>query len=71
MQSLQKIVAQKAASKLPELPCYGNFCKVSQNLHFLKKVQMGDQEKFLKNRQKSSPRLKRPAALAEMELSPE
>ena len=38
---------------------------------FSEKVQMGDQDKFFKNRQKSSPRLKRPAALAEMELTPE
>ena len=32
--------------------------KVTQNQHFLKKVQRGDQEKFLKNRPKTSPRLK-------------
>ena len=47
MQRLKKILAQKAAPKLPKWPSYGNFRKVSQ-----------DQEKFFKNRPKRSPRLK-------------
>ena len=37
IQRLKKILAQKAAPKLPEWPSYGNFCKVTQNPHFLKK----------------------------------
>ena len=39
------------------------FCKVSQNPHFLKKVQKGDQGKFFKNRPKGCPRWKGPKAL--------
>ena len=37
LQKLEKILPQKAASKLPEWPSYGNFCKVTQDPHFLKK----------------------------------
>ena len=62
-QRLQKILAQKAAPKLPEWLSYANSPKVTQNSHFLKKVQRGDQGKFLKNLPKSSPRLKGPKAL--------
>ena len=62
-QRLQKILAQKAAPKLPEWLSYANSRKVTQNPHFLKKVQRGDQGKFLKNLPKSSPRLKGPKAL--------
>ena len=58
MQRLEKIWAQNAAPKVPEWPSYGNFGKVTQNPHFLKKEQRGDQGKFFKNRPKSSPRLK-------------
>ena len=58
MQGLKKILAQTAAPKLPEWPSYGNFGRVTQNPHFLKKEQRGDQGKFVKNRPKSSPRLK-------------
>ena len=63
MQSLETILAQTAALKVPEWPSYGNFRKVTQNPHFLKKEQTGDQGKFFKNRPKSSPRLKSPRAL--------
>ena len=63
MQTLEKILAQMAAPKVPEWPSYGNFRKVTQNPHFLKKEQTGDQGKFFKNRPKSSPRLKSPRAL--------
>ena len=58
VQTLKNIFAQTAAPKVTEWPCYGNFREVIQNSHFLKKVQRGDQGKFFKNRQKSSPRLK-------------
>ena len=34
---LEKILAQRAALKVPEWPSYGNFCKVTQKPHFLKK----------------------------------
>ena len=57
------ILAQKEAPKLLEWPSYGNFGKVTQNPHFLKKEQRGNQGKFFKNRPKSSPRLKGPKAL--------
>ena len=46
------ILALTTAPKVPEWPSYGNFRKVTQNLHFLKKGQKGDQWKFLKNAQK-------------------
>ena len=41
MQRLKKILAQKAAPKLPEWPSYGNFRKVKQDPHFLKKCKRG------------------------------
>ena len=62
MQILEKILKQKTAPKAPEWPSYGNFCKVTLNPHFLKKVQRGDQRRFFKNRLRSSPRLKGPKA---------
>ena len=63
LQRPEKMFGQKAASKVPEWPSYGNFLKVTQNPHFLKKVQRGDQGKFFKNSPKSSPRLKGPKEL--------
>ena len=48
---------------MPEWPSYGNFGKVTQNSHFLKKVQKGDEGKFLKNRPTGSYRLKGPKQL--------
>ena len=60
---LEKILAKTAAPKMPEWPSYGNFRKVTQNPHFLKKCKRGDQGKFFKNRLKSSLRLKGPKAL--------
>ena len=35
LQRLEKILAHKAALRVPEWPSYGNFCKVTQNPHFL------------------------------------
>ena len=58
MQRLKKILAQKAAPKLPEWPSYGNFGRVTPKSAFSKKRAKGDQGKFVKNRPKSSPRLK-------------
>ena len=60
---LEKILAKTAAPKVLEWPSYGNFRKVTQYPHFLKKVQRGDQRKFFKNRLKRSPHLKDPEAL--------
>ena len=60
---LKKILARLAAPKVPEWPSYGNFGKVTQNPYFLKKMDSGDQEKFFKNRLRSSPRLKGSKAL--------
>ena len=63
MQRIEKILAQKAAPKILEWASYGNFGKVTQNPHFVKKERRGDQGKFFKNRPKTSPRLKGPKAL--------
>ena len=59
VQGLEKILAQKAALKVPKWRSYGNFEKVTQN----PQVQRGDEGKFFKNRPKSKPRLKGPKAL--------
>ena len=49
MQRLKKILAQKASPKLPKWPSYGNFCKVTQDPHFLKKCKGGSREIFQKS----------------------
>ena len=46
LQRLDNIVAQKAAPKVPEWPSYGNFCKITQNPHFLKNCSGGTTGKF-------------------------
>ena len=51
-QRLKKILAQRAAPKLPEWPSYGNFCKVTQDPHFLKKCKGGTKGKFSQIAQK-------------------
>ena len=43
---------KKAAPKVPELPSYGNFCKVAQTPHFLKKCKGGAKRNFSKITQK-------------------
>ena len=60
---LEKIMAQNASPKVQEWQSYGKFRKVTLNPHFSEKVERGDQGKFFKNRQKSSPCLKGPKAL--------
>ena len=66
---LQKIFSKTAALKVPEWPSYGNFCKVTQNPHFLKKCKRGTKGNFLKS-PKKMPSLKRPkTSLAQMALS--
>ena len=46
--TLENILAQRAALKVPEWASYGNFCKVTQNLHFLKKCKRGTKGTFPK-----------------------
>ena len=60
---LEKIMAQNASPKVQEWQSYGKFRKVTLNPHFSEKEERGDQGKFFKNRQKSSPCLKGPKAL--------
>ena len=45
-------MAKTAAPKGPEQPSYGNFGKVTQNPHFLKKYKEGSQGNFSKIAQK-------------------
>ena len=52
LQRLEKILAHKAALRVPEWPSYGNFCKVTQNPHFLKKCKGGTKGNFSKIAQK-------------------
>ena len=52
LQRLQNIVAQTAAPKVPEWPSYGNFRKLTQKPHFLKKCKRGTKGRFLKIPQK-------------------
>ena len=52
MQRLEKILAQKAAPNVTERRSYGNFRKVAQNPHFLKKCKGGTNENFSKFAQK-------------------
>ena len=47
-QRLQKILAKTLARKVPEQPSYGNFCKVTQNPHSLKKYKGGTKGNFSK-----------------------
>ena len=52
MRRLKNILAQKAAPKLPEWASYGNFRKVPQKPHFLKKCKGGTKRNFSKIAQK-------------------
>ena len=54
VQSLDKILAHKAAPKVPEWRGYGNFCKVTQKPHFLKKCKRGTKGNFSKIAQKDA-----------------
>ena len=51
-QRLEKILGQKAAPKLPEWESYGNYRKVTQNPHFLKKYKGGTKRIFQKSPKK-------------------
>ena len=48
MQRLEKILAQKTALKVPKWRSYGNFEKVKQNPHFMKKCKGGTKGNFSK-----------------------
>ena len=52
MQRLEKILAQTAALRMPQWPSYANFCKVTQNPHFLKKCKRGTKGNLSKIAQK-------------------
>ena len=52
VQRLDKILAHKAAPKVPEWPSYGNFWPGHPNPHFLKKCKGGTKENFSKIAQK-------------------
>ena len=54
VQTLENILAQTAAPKVPEWPSYGNFREVIQNPHFLKKYKGGAKGNFQKIVQKVS-----------------
>ena len=54
MQRLDRNLAQTAAPKVPEWPTYGNFRKVTQKPHFLKKGKGGTKRNFLKIAQKDA-----------------
>ena len=58
MQRLEKILAQKAASKSARMAKLWQFSQGHPKPAFSEKVQRGDQKKFFKNRPKSKPRLK-------------
>ena len=61
--------SKKAAPKVPEWPSYGNFWKVTQKPHFLKKCKAGPKEVFQQS-PKKMPSLKSPkSTLAQMALS--
>ena len=52
LQRLEKILAHKAALRVPEWPSYANFGEVIQNPHFLKKYKGGTKGNFSKIVQK-------------------
>ena len=54
VQTLENILAQTAAPKVPEWPSYGNFRKVTQDPHFLKKCKGGTKGNFSKIAQKAA-----------------
>ena len=63
MKRLEKILAQKAAPKLPDIAKLWQFLQGYPKPTFSEKVQGGDQGKFFKNHPKSGPPFKKPTAL--------
>ena len=69
VQRLEKILAHKAAPKVPEWPSYGNFRQVTQTRIFWKSAKGGRREIFQKL-PKKYPSLKKPiSSLAQVALS--
>ena len=69
VQTLENILAQTAAPKVPEWPSYVNFRKVTEKPHFLKKCKLGPREIFQKS-PKKMPSLERPkSTLGQVALS--
>ena len=58
VQRMEMILVQTTAPKVPGWASDGNFLQGHPKPAFSKKVQRGDQQKFFKNRPKSSPLLK-------------
>ena len=58
VQTLENILAQTAAPKVPEWPSYANFRKLTQKPHFLKKCKRGTKGNFSKIAQKDALALK-------------
>ena len=54
VERLDKILAQTAATKVPEWPSFGNSRKVTQKPHFLKKCKGGTKGNFSKIVQKDA-----------------
>ena len=54
LQRLEKILAHKAALKVPQWPSYGNLGKVTQNPHFLKKCKGETKKNVSKIAQKTA-----------------
>ena len=63
LQRLEKILRQTSGSKSARMAKLWQFRQGHPKPAFSEKVQRGDQGKFFKNRQKSSPCLKGPKAL--------
>ena len=69
LQKLENTFPQTVAPKVPEWPSYGNFCKVSQKPHFLKKCKGGNKGNFSNIPQKDALTEKAQSTLAQMALS--
>ena len=69
VQRLDKILKETAATKVPEWPGYGNFRKVTQNPHFLKKCKGGTKGNFSKIAQKVAHVWKAQKQTAQITLS--
>ena len=69
VEGMEKILAQKSAPKGPEWPSYGNFCKVTQKPHFLKKCKGETKRNFSKIAQKQRSLKTVNSTLAEMAFS--
>ena len=65
----RRFSGKKASPKVPEWASYGNFCKVTQNQHFLKTCKRGTKENFSKIAQQVAVVWKAQSTLAQMALS--